>query len=43
MQIVRDSMHEISNPILLENKKLFQIVIGWKFYPACQVLKPLQV
>ena len=41
MQIVSigDSLHEMSKSVFLEKqRKIFQYVICWKFYPECNVL-----
>ena len=41
MQIVScgDNLHEISKPIIWENKKkIFQNVVCWNIYPACREL-----
>ena len=38
MQIVSngDNLHQMSNPVFLENIEIFQIFICWKFYPKCE-------
>ena len=33
--LMKDNFHEMSTPIFFENRKIFQNVVCWNFYPAC--------